>query len=352
MAKYFEHLTLQPYNIETLKEAVIKEVVEDEQLKNVLTIKKVRNGDPLAIIGEMDAVGHAGANCMPTYKEIGIADALKRWTLKDWEIALKICYKNILDTMAEYSLKTGTPIADLDGTDFLVLFTDLLTKQVKRMFWRFAWFGDTAAATVADGGIITNGTDVTLMTAVDGLFKKLFKIATDNASQYTEIAANAEGSTAAQKAALRTAGVATGLVDSILMDANSMINANGSAILMLNKQFADALAYDVKKTYKDIMPWEKIFEGVSVAEYGGIKVASIATWDYMVNTYENDGTKLNKPFRAVFADPANLLLGVDEDQPMGELDIFFDKKDRQEYVYSTGRIDTMIAMDDLVHVAY
>ena len=36
-------------------------------------------------------------------------------------------------------------------------------------------------------------------------------------------------------------------------------------------------------TYKDIMPWEKIFDGVFVSSYGGVKVISVATWDYMVN---------------------------------------------------------------------
>lgn len=352
MAKYFPNIPLQPENLKSLRDAVIKNVLEDENLKSVLTIKKVRNGEPLAVIGEMDAVGHAGAGCTPTYDEIGIGNALKRWALGAWSIALSICYENLEDTIAEYCLKTGTDIADLTGTDFMAIYLELLTTQMKRMLWRLAWFGDTTAQNITDGGKITDGQDVTLITPNDGLFKRLFAIGTANPNQHTAIAANQQTSYAAQTAAIRQAGVATGLVDTILMDADPMISANGDGILLLNKKLADVLAYDIRNTYKDNLPFERIFEGFSVAEYNGMKIGSVASWDFMINTYENTGTAWNLPFRAVLASPKNLLLGCDANDPMSELDIWFEKKDRMNYVYATGKLDTLVAEDERVHVAY
>lgn len=352
MAKYFQNIPLQPENLRSLRDALIKEVLEDENLRQVVTIKKVRSGEPLAILGEMDAVGHAGAGCNPTFDEIGIGNAVKRWALKAWEIALSICYTNLEDTIAEYCLKSGTEIGDLSGTDFMAIYLDLLATQMRRMVWRFAWFGDTAAKTITNGGVITDGTDITLMTANDGLFKRLFAIGAANASQVTAIAANTKTTYAAQKADIRTAGTATTLIDTILMDANPMINANGEAALIMNKGLADALALDIKKTYKDIMPWEKIFDGVFVSSYGGVKVISVATWDYMVNTYENTGTKWNKPYRVVFANPQNLLVGCDAADPISDLDIWFNKDERTNKIYATGKLDTMVGLDDHVHLAY
>ena len=67
MAQYFTNLPLSPENLKSLRDAIIKKVLDDENLRRVLTIKRVRTGEPLAIIGEMDAVGHAGAGCNPTY---------------------------------------------------------------------------------------------------------------------------------------------------------------------------------------------------------------------------------------------------------------------------------------------
>lgn len=352
MAKYFLNIPLQPENLDTLRDAIIRQVLEDEDFRKYVTIKKVRSGEPLAVIGEMDAVGHAGAGCNPTFDEIGIANSVKRWALGAWSIALKICYANLEDTIAEYCLKSGTAIGDLTGTDFLAIYTEMLATQMKRMIWRFAWFGDINAATITNGGNITNGEDITLLNANNGFFKQLFAIGTANAGQVTPIAANSQTTYAAQTAAIKTAGVATGIVDSILFDADSRINANGGAILMLNKKLADALALDVKNQFKVIMPWERVFEGFSISEYNGVRVASIATWDWMINTYENTGTAWNKPFRAVLANPANLIIGCDANDPISELDIWFNKDERQQKIYAAGKLDTKVAQDDLVHLAY
>jgi len=352
MAKYFLNIPLEPENLRSLRDALIKEVLEDENIRQVLTIKKVRSGEPLAIIGEMDAVGHAGAGCSPNYDEIGIGNALKRWALEAWEIALSICYNNLEDTIAEYCLKEGTAIADLSGTDFMAIYLDMLAAQMKRMIWRLAWFADKNADTVANGGVITNGTDLTLLNGNDGLWVRLFAIGTNDPTQVTAIAANSQASYAAQKAAIRTQGVATTLVDTILMDADPMINAKGEAALIMNKGLADALALDLKLTYHDIMPWEKLFDGVYVGYYGGVKVISVATFDYLINTYENTGSAWNKPYRVVFANPKNLLVGCDAAEPISDLDIWFEKKDRTNYVYATGKIDTLVGVDDHVHLAY
>lgn len=352
MAKYFQNIPLQPENLESLRDAVIKKVLDDEDLRRVVTIKRVRSGEPLAIIGEMDAVGHAGAGCNPTYEEIGIANSVQRWALGAWEIALKICYENLEDTIAEYSLRAGTAIGDLTGTDFMAIYMELLVTQVRRMLWRLIWFGDTTADNISDGGVITNGVDPTLLTANDGLWKRLFAIATADATKRTVISANTGNSYANQKSAMLAAGYATTLVDNILLDASSRVNANGAATLFVNKKFADYLAHDIKVTYKVNMPFERIFDGFYLGYYGGVQIGAIETWDYMIDTYENTGAKWNLPFRAVLANPNNLLVGVDKENPVDDLDIIFDRVNRMNHIYATGKLDTMVAQSDLVHVAY
>ena len=352
MAQYFTNLPLSPENLASLRDAIIKKVIDDENIRRVLTIKRVRTGEPLAIIGEMDAVGHAGAGCNPTYEQIGIGNSLQRWALGAWEIALEICYKDFEGTMAEYALRAGTPIGDLTDTEIMAVYLELLETQMRRMLWRLAWFGDTTAQNITNGGVITNGEDVTLLTPNDGLWKRLFAIATANASQRTTISANTAASYAAQKSAMLAAGYATGIVDTIKLEASTKVNAGGEATLFMNKKFADYLAHDIKVTYKDNLPFERIFDGFYLAYYDGMPIVAIEAWDYLIDKYENTGTKWNLPFRAVLANPANLLLGVDKDDPISTPDIWFEKKDRMNYVYATGKIDTMVAQPDLVHVAY
>jgi len=352
MAQYFQNIPLEPWNLESLRDAIIKKVIDDEDLRQVVTIKRVRTGDPLAVIGEMDAVGHAGAGCNPTYEEIGIGDALQRWDLGAWEIAIKICYEQLEDTIAEYALRKGTGIADLTGTDFMAVFMELLETQIRRMLWRIVWFGDTAADTIANGGTLKNGTDKTLFTVCDGLWKRLETIVTGDSSKLTAISANSQATYSAQKAAMLTQGYATGIADQILLDAAGNINGAGEAVLIMNKKFADALAHDVKLTYKEIMPFDLIFEGVYVARYGGVRVIAVETWDYMIQTYFDTGTAWENPYRAVLVNPSNLLVGVDKENPVNDVDIIFDRVNRMNHIYATGKIDTLVAQPALVHVAY
>lgn len=352
MAKFFSNIPLEKENIESLRDALIVELVKSEDFRRFLTMVYAKANDPVALIGEMDAVGNAGAGCDPTYKDIGIGNKQKRWEIGEWSIPLKICYEDLEGTIAEYSLRTGTAIGDLTGTEFMALYLDLLRTQITRMMWRFIWFGDTEAKTQTGGGDLVDGTDTTLFTTCDGFWKRLFDIATENASQRTAIEANEQTTFATQTSGIRTEGVATTLVDTILMDADSRINANGGAILMMNKKLADALTLDIKKTYKEIMSWQTVFTGFNVAQYNGVTIATIDTWDWMINTYFKTATAWDKPFRAVYVNPRNLLVGTPQNDVVSNLDIWFERKERRQYVYATGKIGTMIPQEDLVHVAY
>jgi len=331
MAKYFTNIPLQPENLRSLRDAIIKNVLEDENIREVLTIDRVRSGEPLAVIGEMDAVGNASTGCCPQYKQIGIGNSVKRWDLGEWQIPLEICYKDLEGTIAEYALKAGTEIGNLEGTDFLAIYLDLLSKQMRRMIWRLAWFGDKTADTVANGGQLVNGTDKTLFTVNDGLFKR--------------INAGVAGGTIEN---VTTTGMTSVMqvVEALLDGAPATINQNGEGLLIMPRSRARQLARDVRTAYNEIMPWEQVFEGVEVTRFDGVKVASVAAFDYLNSTYQ---PTVSLPI--IYTVAKNLHLGTDADEPVSELDIWFDKDCRKQKVYASGRIDTLIGEDGNIAVA-
>lgn len=346
-----EHLTLQPENLASIKDAVQETFFKDEDFSSFVNIMKVKNDDPIALIGEMDMVGKKGGGCDPTYEEKGIANSQKRWELGQWEIPIKICYEALKGSIAEYSLKTGTEIGDLTSTDFMTIYTDALQRAMQQMIWRFGWFGDKAAAlSGSGGGKLTAGSDVNMFNVCDGLFKRIFTAtATKN---HTAIAANNEATAAAQVSALRKKGAATTIVDTILMDVDTRIIDDSDAVLLMTRSLADALTYDIKQTYHDIMPWEKVFDGFDVATYNGVKIARVGIWDRMINAYEKGETKVNLPHRAVFCNPKQLMVGTDADALISDLDIFFSKKERRNYIYATGKIGTALLEENMIHAAY
>ena len=154
--KQFENFVLEPENLKTIKDAIQETFYKDEDIADFVTITKVKDGDPIAIIGEMEMVGKAGSGCDPTYDEKGITNNLERWKLGDWQVPIKICYDSLKGSIAEYSLKTGTDIGDLTSTDFMVIYTDALERAMKQMVWRFGWFGAEDAQTVSEGGKLTD----------------------------------------------------------------------------------------------------------------------------------------------------------------------------------------------------
>lgn len=345
-----ETFKLQPENLASIKDAVQETFFKDEDFSSFVNIQKVKADDPIALIGELEMVGRKGSGCDPTYDEKGIANSLRRWKLGDWQIPIKICYEALQGTIAEYSLKTGTEVGDLTSTDFMTIYTDALNRAIQQMIWRFGWFGDTEAKHVTDGGKLTDSTVVDMFNVCDGLFKRIFTAtATKN---HTEIAANKETTTAAQIAAIRKSGAATTLVDTMLMDVDSRIIDDSGAVLLMTRGLADALTYDIKNKYHDIMPWEKVFDGFDTASYNGVKIARVGIWDRMINAYEKSSTKVNLPFRAVFCNPKQLMVGTNANSLISDLDIWFDKKERRNYLYATGKIGTALLEENLVHAAY
>ena len=346
-----EHLTLQPENLASIKDAVQETFFKDEDFSSFVNIMKVKNDDPIALIGEMDMVGKKGGGCDPTYEEKGIANSQKRWELGQWEIPIKICYEALKGSIAEYSLKTGTEIGDLTSTDFMTIYTDALQRAMQQMIWRFGWFGDKAAALAGGGGgKLTAGSDVSMFNVCDGLFKRIF--AATATKNHTTIAANSETTAAAQVSSLRKKGAATAVVDAILMDVDTRIIDDSDAVLLMTRSLADALTYDIKQTYHDIMPWDKVFDGFDVATYNGVKIARVGIWDRMINAYEKGETKVNLPHRAVFCNPKHLMVGTDADALISDLDIFFSKKERRNYIYATGKIGTALLEENMIHAAY
>lgn len=349
----FEELIYSKQEKQDLKDLINLTVLQDEELgKYVKIVTGITNGDPLSYIGDMDDVGKEGAGCNPVYEEVGIVNRQKRWELGDWQIPIKMCYEAMKGTLMEAHLNPGTDIQDLTTTEIMTkIIRPALERQVRRMIWRFGWFGNKSAQNVADGGVITDGLNVDKFTVTDGLWKKIFDQVATNADQLTTIAANTQATYAGAKAAMLGTGVATGILDSVLMDADARISENGG-ILMLTKNLADAVHHDMKQKFNTIMEWKTLFDGFDVAVYDGVPVARVGIWDQMIRAYEKNGDKLNLPYRAVYANPENFLIGTNASTLVSDLDIFFDHKERMNYIYSAGKIGTNILEDELFHVAY
>lgn len=349
--KQFESYKLEPENLDSIKMAINLTAYENQDLSQFVTLVKAEEKEPVAFIGDMETVGKSGSGCDPVYEEKGIANSQKRWELGDWQIPIKICYESMAGTIAEYSMKKGTDIADLDGTDIMAVYTQKLQDAIKAMRWRMVWLGDKGAQNVADGGKITAGVSTDLFDTCDGLWKRIFTICQNDGKQLTSIDANKKATPEEQRDAALAEGYMTGLVDKMLMDVDSRILNDKDSVLVMTRSMAMALEHDLKEKYKLILPWDKVENGMNTTVYNGIKIARCSIWDRQISSFEKGTATVNLPYRAVFTNKRQLMAGSPENF-VSTLDIFFDRKERRNYIYATGKIGTQTLEDDMIHAMY
>lgn len=340
--------------ITELRELLFLTVYDDPDID--LTIKNetgVTNGKKLGYIDSMGDVGEARSGCDPQYSKVNVTGIQKEWELGDWEIAKEICYDELENTIAEDSLNTGTDRAYLQDTPYWdQVLMPLLEKAMKEMFWRIVWFGDKDAKNIADGGILKAGINPKLFNMCDGLWKRLQAIIAANPNQHTEIAANAATTYLDQKNGILVPGTAIKIFDTLLADADSRIfDKPGSAIFCTNSMFK-ALRTDLVERYgKTTMPFENVATGITLSEYDGRTIIALDIWDRLIKKFEDTGTALNCPHRAIVCSPDNLFVGTNDKDKIASLSVHFNDKDRNNYIYAASKIGTLVGEDELVQVA-
>lgn len=348
----FSQFTLNNQGVTDINKVLFTTAFVESDLFSTCTRQSgIKNGQILDYVDNIGEVGVAGRKCDPEYGSVAVKGLEKKWELTEWNVAKKICYKEIENTIAKWSLNTGTSKDDLTSTEFWnKIMMPLLNKALTDMYWRIAWFNDTQAKHISESGTITNSVDLSLLKINDGLWKRLLAVTAENGAQRTTIAANTESTYAAQKAGIKAAGVALETIDDLLSNADSRIAANGGKI-MLTRSFYQALRRDYALRYKDTIPFMEVADGVKLPTYDGIPLQEIPEWDTLITKYENDGTKLNNPHRAVFANPDNLFVGTSATDMFAEFDTTFDKVSRHNYLYAASDAGTLVGEDALVQIA-
>ncbi len=347
----FSDFTRDNGAVQTLREVLFTTTYQTSELSTTVDVRTgVQPGKRLAYIDNIGDVAKAGRGCNPTYDKVMPKGFEKIWELGDWSTPIEFCADDWRETIARYALKTGTEAEDMTGTEIMDnILIPLLERAHVDAMWRMAWFGDKNAKNIGSGGVITAGVKTNLFNMADGLWKRINTIIAANPGQKTEIAANSEATKADQITALNQEGVAVGIVESILADADSRIRNNGGKLMMTNV-FYQALRKDYNRVYKQTIPFDNVSSGVSISQFDGVDIVIIEPWDRNIKKFENDGTKLNNPYRVLFANPDNLLVGTEDKQLLAGVELSFEQRTRSNLFYSASNIGTLVAEDDLIQV--
>jgi hypothetical protein len=353
---YISQFTVSNQGITDLRELLFLTLLQQGSISETADFMTgVRNGSRLGGIGELEPVGVASSGCSPAWKNSNLATVEKQWELGAYEVAEKICYADLEETLVQFSMKNGTDRADLTGTDYLdIILEPVMRTALEKMLWRMVWFGDKSAANVADGGVITAGVNPALFTVNDGLFKRLLAVTAASAQQRITVAANAQATYDDQLQGIRSSGVATSVFDKLIYNAPVKLRQKSDKIILCTQTMADALAMDIKANNKGSdLQWESLFDGfVSATKYNGQTVLALPVWDEMIQSFENDGTKWNKPHRALYVSKSQLKAGTESSDMIAELKVWFNEDEQMNKMLCKDKIGTLLWEDSLFMYAY
>lgn len=342
-----------------LRDLVNMSVLQYGDLSLLLEVNLgVLKGDKMGFVGRIDMIGENAPMCDPDWNTTNIAAEEKTWNLGPFMITETICADDYDKTIARYTMRTQTERADLTGTDIvtIVLFPAVEQGTIDGI-WRCIFHGDTAFATVTDGGIFSNtlqGQDK-FFNMTDGLWKQLFTAVPTGSEHHVPIAANEATSKAAQYADIFQPGVATGIFRNLIYQASPILRQQPDAQIIATQSLADALAADIlQSNVGSAGQWDAMFDGslTTATRFLGVPILANPKLDEMIQRYNDLGATYYRPHRAVYAAKQQLNAGFQGDSLLPDIDIWFDRNSQKTKMLARTELGVLTIQDDIISMAY
>ncbi len=305
----------------------------------------------IGFVDGLSKIGQKSRGCSPATDTATASFTDKRWNPKAWDFRLSQCWAELQQSIIDYGLNAGATAPNFIGTPIGDLIENLIRDAMAKMFLRFGWFGDTNASTIAAGGNIAKSADLIYYNVVDGVFKQIEQMITENKVNSIDIAANAKETTAEQLAEKVDAiNIFTQLIINqtpkmaALPIADKRLRASG---LLVNKLKEQLLSEGIN-TSEQFYQRENGIEGV---KFLGYEIEAMHFWDEIIQS-DMTTTKMDRPYRAILTAKDNLKMGLDGDESnMDEINVWYENKERRVYMESLGALDIMVVRPELVAVA-
>lgn len=353
----FSKFNFSAEEIRAVKELIFDEVIESPELEMFATVYPgIIYDKEIGFVGEGGLVGVAAQGCDPVAQDYNTGTRIVKWHPKGWEILIHQCAKDLEDTAAVYSMKTGISINDFSSSDYMAIVVEVLTKSVKEFVIRLVWFSDVdaenyvpaAGGLPASGGNITPGVAVKYFNILNGFFKQMEVQITANAAQRVTIAENAAATYALQK--LVPANVRDTYLPGLVYDADMILRGMDNGVIMCTQSVYDAYSKSLKGTSLAEM-YVNLTEGIKVLTFDGIPLVPFKIWDKIIKAYFNTGTKLVNPHRAVYVTKDILAVGVDSTSSFGDMEIWYNRDERKVKMESQGKADAKLLNPALFQIA-
>jgi len=352
MASVFQpaNLTWNGQEIKSLSEAIFNDTFKKPELSLFHTIVEgIKAKQQIAILGRPSLVGKKSAGCAPSSAGTLVTSTEKYWNPETIAIRDETCWDDLKASFFVWSTQNGLNASDLTKSDFAQFIMEVYPDAIKEAIYRIAWYGDTAADVIANGGNLTAGTDKTFFNILNGFWKQLVTIATNDTTKRVTITENANATYAAQALA---AGASLTYLRTAYQNADKRLKSNPNAVFILSDTMVDNYQTYLESQVNNTTGMMYIENGIAKFMYRGIPVYRFDFLDRYTNAYFNTGAKWYQPHKLVLTTKDNLQIGTETAGSLEELDMFYDKPSKKTYVDALFKLDAKVVLDYNVMVGY
>lgn len=348
------NLTINAEEARTLAEVQARLMLENPAFESMFTTftgftyaQKIALANELGLTGKLDAGGArpTTGNLKAGFTEkevkvVGIGDTLYHTqadVAQNWKPMIR---------------KFATDFKELDmNSDVAKFITAILEQAVTEARWRMVMLGDKAADTVANSGVLLNGTDKTLFNALDGVWKQVATGVTATTIKKTAIAENA----------LTTFALQLTLASDAALKALKGMYDNSPAVLKGKPDAYFCLTPELYYNYEEYLATTPVtgggltaalIDGVKVLKYKGYPVIKDEITGAILKSHFQNGTKYSNPNRGFFTCKSNLGFYTTSDTDISKVESFYDLLNRQNVMAYLFNMDVLILREQLITVAY
>lgn len=351
-------LTINPkitFNGKEATEGILEPAFKRPEVKRIMDIREgIKAKEQIAFLGRIDKVTKKDGGAGTGKQNRSIAMSQKFWDPVKMKIWISFKEDELEDTFFVWLTKNGVDRRNVeDLTEFyqqwvLEVFTDAAQTDAMRI----AFFGDTAAANVADGGKITDGVAIDDYNQVDGFWKQLFDGVTAGKVKKVTIAKNAEATYALQLALGSTDAYDT--YKAMLNKADSRLrSAPDKVFLVTETLFQNRI--DQKESLANGLESSAARQDqfYSDDQYRKIPIISMDTiWDRWIQADMDNGTKYDLPHRVILTTVSNLVAGYDSEGGVSDFRTYFDEETETVNLKGLYKFDAKVLQEFMAVVAY
>jgi hypothetical protein len=350
----FSSLTLNNEEARDTSEVVFEQVFSAPEIANCHGIQTgVQMNKYIPILGQYGLVGKVDPGTCASNTITGqIPTSNKLWVPDLISGRIAHCQEAI-PSLLKFWKKDAIANKRFENVDneMMAFISDRLKDAMKQSVLRISSFGDVAADVIANGGVLTAGTDKTFFNMQDGLWKQIF---TDQAlgvplSKRHTILENAGVTYAAQLALAADACLQA--MRYLYENIDSRAFDGGTIVFQMTKSLLD----NWKSYLEDkslVFQLDRVEQGASQYSYRGIPIVERKDWDRFIRTYENNAVSYNLPHRIILSDINNIPIGTSDEGSLSAFDSFYDKVTKYWYMDFAYTLDQKNLIEEVLAVGY